>query len=243
MEKSYRGESEEVIQFGENFFRIKGFGKGIDGNLQVEISSGKNREGEKRILRNGIPISLAEWVGSLLVISLSLEDGEIIRGAPDKRRQFLNIILSLFSRTYLQDLLEYRRVLRQRNRLLQEGKEETSSLYSPLEGWNQQLVMLGSRIMAKRIEMIQKLSDDLSRFNRLLSGDEYPLSLTYKPSFGRGQNSLDAERREDWEKEFWKALERVRKKEREWRKTLVGPHLDDLKVQLNGIDLRHFGSE
>jgi DNA replication and repair protein RecF len=241
MAKSFRGREGELIQFGEDFFRIKGTGTGLDGDLQAEFYATKLLPREKKIMRNGHAVSPREWVGTLPVVPLSLEDGEIVRGGPEKRRQFLNILLSIFSRTYLQDLLEYRRVLRQRNRILFERKVGVNHDNLQLEGWNEQLVELGSRIMTRREEVIQVLSVDSSLLNNTLSDNKRSMSLSYKPSIPINTN--DHSTVTNHEECFWETLERYQRKEREWGKTLAGPHLDDLEINLDELSLRKFGSE
>jgi DNA replication and repair protein RecF len=253
MVKSFRGREGDLIQFGEEFFRIKGIGSGLDGDLKAEFYVTKLLPKEKKILRNGHAVSPKEWVGTLPVVPLSLEDGEIVRGGPEKRRQFLNILLSIFSKPYLQDLLEYRRVLRQRNRILYEGKEirSTDRMSATLDGWDEQLVVLGSRIMTRREEVIQVLSEDSSLLNNTLSDNKCSLSLSYKPSIPIDTNNKSpipplikgARRGLNIEEHFWETLERYRRKEKEWGKTLAGPHLDDLEINLDNLSLRKFGSE
>ncbi|MCH7760489.1 AAA family ATPase, partial [candidate division TA06 bacterium] len=65
MAKSFRGGDEELTQFGEDFFRIKGVGKGMGGDLHVGITAITNQGKEKRILRNGHSVIASEWVGTL----------------------------------------------------------------------------------------------------------------------------------------------------------------------------------
>ena len=120
-----------------------------------------------------------------------------------------------------------------------------------LDGWDQQLVETGVRIMVKRGELILKLSEDTSRLNELLSGNKRSLSLIYKPSFKTNLNHESPmppfvkgdKGGLNCEQSFWEALEKVRAKERKWGKTLVGPHLDELEILLADLNLRHFGSE
>ncbi len=226
-------EDEHLIQFGRDLMRLEGAAEARGGVLLVESALSKE---EKRLKINGEPQQrLSELIGRMPIVSLSPEDDELCKGGPGNRRRFMDMAISQFSRTYLADLQEYRRILHQRNRLLfdiREGRAEAGSL----DVWNQQLVGCGTKIIRKRQEVIDDLKEMAgSRYMRISGGRER-LGLRYHLSY-------KTEPGEGTEQAFLRALSTNFDFEKRRGLTMFGPHRDDLEITIAGNRIRHFGSQ
>ncbi len=226
-------EDEQMIGFTREWFRLEGNAQTIDGEISVEAAYNKE---EKRLKVNGeLQQKLSELIGRMPVVSLSQEDDELCKSGPGVRRRFMDLAISQFSKTYLADLQEYRRILMQRNRLLFAIKEGRSNAVS-LDVWNQQLVECGMKLIRKRMEVIDDLKEMAgSRYVGISGGRErlglrYHLSYKYEP----GQPIEEA---------FAKALTTGFEFERRRGITMFGPHRDDLEISLAGMRIRQFGSQ
>ena len=195
----------------------------------------------KRIFVNGAPLErLSDVVGMLPVVVLAPEDYALTSGGPEERRRLLNNILSQARPVYLDDVLKYRRALRQRNELLmQHRRRKSAPSPSLLASWDAELVMLGSRIIASRHAFVQTFSAFLQKaFAQIEQVAERPTVeyVTVAPlSSDVGEEEI-AER-------FWQRLHRVRQREQERGRTLIGPHRDELLFRMNDFEVRRYASQ
>ena len=140
--KSHRGSKDrELIQFGEEESHIKMVVKKDGIPCRIDMHLKKNKA--KGVAVNGIPIKKAsELFGIVNVIFFSPEDLNLIKSGPAERRRFLDLELCQLNRLYVHSLLQYNKVVAQRNRLLKE-LEFSPSLGETLSVWDQQLVRYG----------------------------------------------------------------------------------------------------
>jgi DNA replication and repair protein RecF len=241
--RSQRRESgdHEVANSNGDFFRVEGVIRGAGGDrLEVEIAwsrkTGKrvqiNREQAKRI---------ADLVGQVPVVSSSPLDSMLIWGPPVERRRFLDMSISQMSPLYLSALQEYRAVLEQRNRILQDARQKRIDCDEILRPWDVQLLTAGSRILAKRASVLRELSPILAALSRQLSDAETGMELVYLPSvpLPEGEETTP----NNTSARLAEALAAGRGRERRLGVTLVGPHRDDLAFRWGGRSLRGYGSQ
>ena len=178
-------------------------------------------------------------IGKYPAVILSLEQGGITRGAPAERRRFVDLVICQASAGYCADLVEYRKVVKQRNRVLSNGLAGRSVSPEALESWNEQLVKYGSRLVARRLQFVGEFRNHIMEtYGWLMGLDEEP-ALSYVP-FEEVDRSLTAE-------EIGRLLqlelgERA-EEERKFGSTLVGPHRDDFHLRINGLDIRRYASQ
>jgi DNA replication and repair protein RecF len=226
-------EDEHLIRFNDELFRLEGSMQTQGGELTVESAFNKI---EKRCKINGeLQQKLSELIGRLPVVSLSPEDDQLCKDGPGVRRRYMDLAISQLSRTYLADLQEYRRVLHQRNRLLfdiREGRGQAASM----DAWNQQLAGCGTRIIEKRIQVIDDLKEIAGGKYVRIAGGRERLGLRYHLSFKMepGENTQQA---------FLKALSSSFEFEKRRGLTMFGPHRDDLEISIGGTRIRNFGSQ
>ncbi len=227
--KSYRGARDrDLVTFGEEGFRIDGRGRGAEREFRIEIAL---TPVEKRISLNANRLAATDLVGSFPVVWLSSDDIETTRGMPRVRRRFVDMILSYLRPSYFETLMNYRRVLQQRNRALVSDTRK----YDAIEPWDSQLIELGSELIKSRTSFADDLARLASKYYREIAPDREAYALSYVPSIPLDGSSIESS--------FCDRLRKTRRLERERGLTLVGPHRDDYAQELDGRDMRRFASE
>lgn len=226
-----RAQDRDVIKFGAAVFGVLGEALAHDrGATEASRRAEIRSDGQqKRLSLDGVEVDrLSSYLGWLPVVTMLLDDIRLIRGAPGERRGFLDLTLSQVSRSYLLSLVEYRRILAQRNRLLMQNPDSAT-----LRTWDEQLVASGTAIYQQRSRYLPALFRIAVESTRSLFAG-WQTEITYRASVLQDG---------DLAANFHQALERLRPREREIGATLAGPHRDDIIILKNGIELRKFGSE
>lgn len=192
------------------------------------------RQGSKDIRLNDMKISQKELIGTLNTVIFCPEDLQLIKGSPSGRRRFLDMEISQTSATYYHQLLQYNRLLQQRNTLLKEyrGKQNI-----PLDEWDIQLADMASFLVKKRLESLKKINLLIDLMNRKLTGGLENLTIGYEQTYGEEGNIIY--KKED----FYDLLKQNLPQDRHRLTTSVGPHRDDLRFFSDSIDLKKFGSQ
>ena len=226
--KSHKGSRDkDMIRFGEDESHIRTIVEKQGKEYQLDIHLKKNRS--KGIAINKVPIKKAsELFGILNMVFFSPEDLNIIKNGPSERRRFLDAEICQLDKIYLSDLTRYNKILMQRNRLLKDMQHQPQ-LMETLQVWDMQLVEYGKRLIRRRRQFVEELSEIVTGIHRNISGKREELVLRYEPN-------IDAEFLED-------ELNRVREKDRKYAQTSVGPHRDDISFFIRGVDIRKFGSQ
>lgn len=226
--KSHKGSRDkDMIRFGEDESHIRTIVEKQGKEYQLDIHLKKNRS--KGIAINKVPIKKAsELFGILNMVFFSPEDLNIIKNGPSERRRFLDAEICQLDKIYLSDLTRYNKILMQRNRLLKDMQHQPQ-LMKTLPVWDMQLVEYGKRLIRRRRQFVEELSEIVTGIHRNISGKREELVLRYEPN-------IDAEFLED-------ELNRVREKDRKYAQTSVGPHRDDISFFIRGVDIRKFGSQ
>lgn len=226
-----------VVNQDESYFMINGH---FEGQIRSEfdVSCSYSRGDGKKIFVNDSPLErLSDLIGMVPVVTLTPDDKKLTLEGPTERRSFIDAFISQISPAYLRDLIEYRRVRKQRNSLLQEYRGPVSVLEAYLEPWNVQLVEAGARIVAKRHEVLENLKAYLEKDYAMISGMDLTTNLEYQTFCAP---SADVE---GIEKEYYDQLESAQPKEIEREITTIGPHRDEIVFYLDDFELRRFGSQ
>jgi len=239
--KSVFGSADGVLlQIGKDVLGVQGEFQG-DGGVRCEVGlSYRAGEEKKTFTMNGTTLErLSDVVGQFPVVVLAPEMGAITSGAPPERRKFLDFVIAQASRIYLEDLLEYRRVLKQRNKILLDARLARMDCSELIEPWSAELIDRGTRIAARRgafVEEFKPLVEDA--YHDLAGRGETP-AIQYKPSIPMGLAASEETIRTAFEAE----LRRRGEEERQAGATLVGPHRDDVAMTINGLGLRKYASQ
>jgi DNA replication and repair protein RecF len=196
-------------------------------------------QNQKSITVNKAKIDKASsLIGQFPVVVLSPEQSSITMGSPSDRRRFVDLVISQSSRVYLDNLIDYRRILKQRNRILSEMQFSQKEQENALQPWNEQLVRVGTILMRKRLEFITDFQDRVMASYTMLTGTAEQPGITYVPSV-----EGVAERREQIESIFQQALQECFREECRIGYSLRGPHRDEFVFQINKLDARSFASQ
>ena len=206
---------------------------GVENKLEFQFS----REKRRRILLNDHPIRPKELVGSLNTVLFSPEDLFLIKGAPALRRRFLDGEISQASPAYYHELTRYGKIITQRNNLLKKIREHKTGT-EMLELWDAQLVDSAVKITWKRLEAVKKLNMLANLMQRRISGNIETLAITYDIHGAAGEYVTN-----DLVSWYNKELVAHRQVDIMRGSTGRGPHLDDIILTVNGINLRSFGSQ
>jgi len=208
----------------------------------------------KEILIDGAKKSVNDAIGHFNAVIFVPQMSQIIEGAPEDRRRYLNLALAQSTPAYARVLGEYNQALTQRNALLK-MLGERGGTGDQLEVWDDALTRLGSQIILWRIEAIQQIERLASRVHFELTHGSEILRLSYDPAYDplpkpNGQlglkidTAVDRSRLEldEIEDGFRTRLRELRGGEISRGVTTIGPHRDDLRFLANNIDLSNYGS-
>ncbi len=192
--------------------------------------------------------SVIDAAGQVPAVVFTPDDLRIIKEASDRRRGAVDSVGTQVSRAYAQLKTEYDRVLRQRNALLREGEVDDGEI-AP---WTEQLVRAGAALATRRRRLTDTMAGHLTKEYEALSGGE-DLRVSYVSTWRpqtRGLDAYDAHgaaNADDQEAEEAAAMAEVlvarRGEERARRTSLVGPHRDDLRFEVEAKDARTFASQ
>lgn len=201
-----------------------------DRTLQVDLEINNKKANRARLNQNPVR-NQREILGACQCIYFSPEDLDLVRGEPTTRRDFLDKLLVTRTPRLSGVISDYERVVKQRNTLL-----KTRSPQSSLVPWNEQLITLGSVLTTERIKLCDSLNP-WSAQNYLNLNEVRQLELSYKSS--NKELSSDLETNKSILKN---RLEELQYEEVERGVTLVGPHRDDLHLQLGDFPAKGYAS-
>ena len=236
--KSYRtNRDKELINFKKDIGYLGVEIEKVIGKKKIEIKFEKEKP--KRVKINKVELDkVSELIGVLNVVIFSPEDLKLVKGGPSERRGFLDSEISQIKPKYRYNLGRYNKVLSQRNnllRIIQRDKNKDKLI----EVWDEQLANLGSEIVKSRAEFLIKITKISQDIQKKITGNIEELDLKYLSSF-----NVDV----GWNKEeikncFLDNLKNNLSRDIEKGTTTVGPHRDDIKIIINGIDSRIYGSQ
>lgn len=193
--------------------------------------------GSNTVRINGTVTKRKELARLLPLVLFAPEDMDLIRGEPEQRRTFLNDIICESSPSLAGDLVDYDRVLRQRNTLLKSLRANPHAPQGTLDTWTETLIDLAVRIMVARRRLVAELSPLMARHYAAVTSSAETTSLTLSESIDSGVSDQDIGNA------LRDAFHAKHRDERERGTTLVGPHRDDLTIVLNELPARTHSSQ
>lgn len=229
-----------VLRTGSEEFLVRGtFKSDAQMHRSVEVRYRRDTARKTFLLDRADVDSLASVVGEIPAVVLSPEQTGITMGAPTERRKFLDLVIAQASRQYLRGLLEYRRILRQRNKVLLDARLQRRDPGRILEPWNKGLIETGSVLMEQRALFLRNFQAPLEQNHSTLAGNGELPGAEYQPSF----RVLSWEDPEGLRRSFEEELEQSEDEERRTGATAVGPHRDEVEFTINGVSARRFASQ
>ncbi|MEZ4858143.1 MAG: DNA replication/repair protein RecF [Flavobacteriaceae bacterium] len=216
------------IKHNEDFFVIEGYYKKQDADEKVVVSV---KKGQKKIIkRNGkIYEKFSEHIGFLPLVIISPSDRDLIVEGSETRRKFMDGVISQSDSSYLKALLNYNKVLVQRNSLLKYFTANQTFNQDTLAIYNDQLHYYGSEIFEKRTQFLNAFQPIfLKRHQSITQGNE-SVNLLYVSQLQEGDLKTQ--------------LQESNLKDRAAQYTTVGVHKDDLHFEIEGHPIKKFGSQ
>ena len=228
----------------------------VDIRLQID-KNGKDREPRmtKHVFVDGLKMNVSSLSGVVNVVMFLPQNMVLVEGSPRDRRHYLDTTISQVDSVYANAVRDYAKILTQRNALLKKLQERQDTMLEELEFWDEQLCEKGSVVVARRARALSEIQDYATNIHSELTNDSEYLQLKYYPSFDLNQsqdNQLTLGLDESFAGTTVSADEMValmkdnivklRKDEKRRGMTLVGPHRDDFRFEVSGIDLSLFGS-
>lgn len=224
-----KSKDREMIRFGDDEAHLRVIIEKKDIDYKIDMHLRKSEK--KHIAINSIPIKKAsELLGIANIIFFSPEDMNIIKNGPSERRRFVDMELSQLDKIYLSLIGNYTKALEQKNKLLKDALYfRDPSFKDMLDVWDEKLSEYGSEIIKKRQAFIEELNEILVKKNKEITGIDEELSCIYEPDTPVN--------------EYREKLKESRETDIKNGNTSTGPHRDDIKIALNGVDLRKYGSQ
>ena len=222
--KSFRtNEDQDLIKRGKDFFYVKGILQNDD--KEYKIVTSLTEKGKKINVNDTIYKKTSDYFGFLNIICFSPADLNIVKGEPRIKRKFLDRSISQIDKTYLNNLMEYNKILKERNELLKNYDKYSLDM---LKLYTSQLAKVGKLIIERRKMFICDIEPYIQSKIKEISYDEN-VRINYK-------SSVDAV---DIEKSMLDNVE----KDILGKTTLIGPHRDDMSFVLNDVDAETYGSQ
>ncbi len=205
----------------------------LSGNKKIEFYLFENQS--KSIKINGFSLKkIGELMGEFNAIYFSPDELKLVKASPVERRKFMDISLSQISKTYFYNLSKYNKILIQRNKLLKVSPNK-KVLLETLPIWNEQLAEVGAKIILDRKNFISKLKTFTASSHKYLTHEKELLELEYMGIKGDNEEQI--------KENFLTSLKTDAEKDYSMGYTTSGPHRDDIKILLNNVDVRNFGSQ
>lgn len=216
------------IRHGEDFFVIDGEFEKQERTENILCSL---KKGQKKILkRNGkIYEKFSDHLGFIPLVIISPTDTDLIREGSETRRKFIDSVISQLDSHYLQELIQYQKVLSQRNALLKYFAVNRVFETGTLEIYNEQLTAYGKNIFEKRKQFLNDFIPIFNSFYQNISNSSETVQLEYESQL-ENQDLLSL-------------LQENINKDRALQYTSVGIHKDDLSFNIENYPIKKFGSQ
>ena len=233
----------DLVSFNKDFALI--FADVETKEQEFEIALQINTTGRRKLKINGISKKApqADLVGNFFCVMFSCDDLYLIKGSPGTRRRWIDSVLFQLDTKYHKTLLDYQKVISQKNALLKKSFEERMSkkeLKDQLEIWNDQIINLGSEIIKQRIEFTDETKPVAGKFLDNISKHTEDLDLIYFSTiYGEKENIRPGEIKETFKNTINKAFD----EELARGQSVIGPHRDDIIFLINKKDAKSFASQ
>ncbi|MBO5745572.1 MAG: DNA replication/repair protein RecF [Clostridia bacterium] len=226
--KSFRSSKDsELIKFQETSAKIdlKFFAENREQECTININKSRSA------ILNGVEHnSTLGIVGKINAIVFSPNDLNIIKDGPVFRRKFMDTCLCQLYPAYLGVSKRYVKALDQRNSILKNLKFNPN-MEEFIEDFEKELAVCGASIIKYRKRFVEELNKYLPKIFSGISEGKEKIFIFYDTSAGEN------------EEEFLDSLKKSRFVDMQQQSTTIGPHRDDLNIEINNISARVFGSQ
>lgn len=224
----------DMLNFKNNYFYIKGKFILNDEDKTIEIIYKKNQNRIVKINSNKIK-SMSELVGNVLTTIFSPEDLNIIKSNPSIRRKYIDAFISMIKKSYLYYLLQYNKLLRNRNKVIKDIKFDNEKA-DLLDIFDEELSHYGSKIIVYRIQYLRELDIAVKKIAKEISGEN--VKLRYISNII--DNSKDIS---EIQNKFYNKLKNNHENDIKYGDTKYGTQRDDIKIMIDDYDSRIYASQ
>lgn len=237
--KSYFSQSDAMlVQHGKQGFRLEGQFLQNDGENRV-VTAILRETGKKEVAWNGEPYTkLSAHIGRLPAVVIAPDDVSIVTGSSELRRKLMDGLLCQLHPQYLQTLMEYNKILQQRNSLLKQMAETNQLDDTLLQVIDAQLSLKGGYIFVERQKGMQTFLQKALQHYIQIAGNVDQVTLTYQSFLGNKDSSV-----EDAADFFKQTLVVQRKKDRLLQRTTIGIHRDDIVFTMHEQPFKQIASQ
>ena len=216
------------INHEADLFVVDGTFEKNDKEEQILVSA---KRGQKKVIkRNQKPYEkVSEHIGFIPAVIISPADRDLIIEGSETRRKFMDGVISQSDSGYLNDLINYSKIVSQRNSLLKYFAANHTFDRDTLEVYNLQLNDLGTKLYKKRVDFLQEFVPIFNKRYAEITNNKEPVSIEYKSQLSH--------------KTLSKLLEDQLQKDMVLQYTSVGTHKDDLSFEIEGHPIKKFGSQ
>ncbi len=251
------GTDREIVRFAASgdigvppFARLVCDVRRSDGTVRLEVvvqrRSDEDTDGSgptvKTVRVDRRAVRSLDLVGNLRVVLFTPADIALVTGAPSERRRYLDVTLSQLDGRYVRVLSHYQKVAQQRNSLLRgwrDGRRPSRSAEDELAFWDRELAIAGGYLLHERIRAVDELNRLAEAIYRRVTGTETALRVRYQSTVAGFSDHADDRA---IEQAFLQHLARIRDDELGRGQTLIGPHRDDVIVDVGGVSVGVYGS-
>lgn len=224
-------QDKQAVKQGETYFFNQGEINQGEHNWTVQCNFAQGK-GKRIIVNKKTLRKLSEHIGRIPLVAVLPHDTELINGPSAGRRKFLDQLISQYDSAYLRHLIQYDKVLAQRNALLKQFAEDRRWDEEQMELWDEQLIPHGMGIHQGRTQFIEEFQPVFEEFFiEIVAEGEVP-KLTYYSQLA-----------ENTELGWKELLMNNRQKDQANQYTGVGIHRDDLRFFIDEQSVRNFGSQ
>jgi len=243
--KSHRtSRDRDLIQGGQETGLIKAR---LERNyVEQELALTLRQSGRKNLSLNQENVRRQfDFLGVINAVQFSCLDLDIVRGAPEVRRHWLDTLLIQLEPIYSHILTQYQHILKQRNALLKklrQQQEESQPLNTfdleQLPLWDQQLAEMGSRVSRRRARVLTRLAPLAQAWHQQISGQTEFLAIAYEPNIVWPEDDPQSV-----QQAFLAKIEQRRMAEQQLGASVVGPHRDEIALSINQTPAKSYGSQ
>ena len=243
--KSHRtSRDRDLIQGGQETGLIKAR---LERNyVEQELALTLRQSGRKNLSLNQENVRRQfDFLGVINAVQFSCLDLDIVRGAPEVRRHWLDTLLIQLEPIYSHILAQYQHILKQRNALLKklrQQQEESQGLNTfdleQLPLWDQQLAEMGSRVSRRRARVLTRLAPLAQAWHQQISGQTEFLAIAYEPNVVWPEDDPQSV-----QQAFLAKIEQRRIAEQQLGASVVGPHRDEIALSINQTPAKSYGSQ
>ncbi|UYN83050.1 MAG: DNA replication/repair protein RecF [Microcella sp.] len=239
-----------LIRFGAESAIIRARVHHDDRAIVVEIELNRGSPNRAQVNHSAVRVrDLPRYFSSVV---FAPEDLALVRSDPAVRRGFLDSLVVQKTPRFAGVMADYERVVRQRNSLLKSARASRlpADKLTTLDVWDDRLVSLGTEIIMARAALVNDLQPHVARAYSAVAGDEHRTRLSMRLSVnGRGDDEaatsvddLADDSADQVAERFRQALIENRRAELDRAVTMIGPHRDDLVLELNDLPARGYAS-